>query len=194
MNMAQAQHTPPTTSHGVHPYAVQRDEPIVTTLYAAPQNDPKAKGFQFRGAREFKRLMQPGVTYQFRLIEGLSRDEALLTYVTTDTVDVFFMMAGTAWSEEHKAQAFGLCTMGLTLWAAYVAIDYRRVQMVPMTRAAYAEQVYAATVRETVPEAVRDCIDFDALGLKLHNAGEIHAFIYYREPFVIVNARDFQKD
>ncbi|WP_396329415.1 hypothetical protein [Burkholderia anthina] len=179
-------------NHGTHPYAVEREEEIVTTLIAVPADDPKGKGFRFQGAREFKRLMQPGTIYLFRLIEGLCRDEGLLTYVTSDNVDVFFMMAGVGYAEEHKSMVFGLCTMGLDLWSAYVAVDYRKVQMVPGTWADHAARVYAATVQDSVPDLVRDCIDFDALGKKLHNAGEIHAFTYYREPFVIVNARDFR--
>lgn len=179
-------------NHGMHPYAVRREPEIVTTLLAVPQNDPKAKGFRFNGAREFKRRMQPGETYVFRLVEGLCKDEAILSHVSNATIDVFFMMAGTQWSDEHKAQAFGLCGLGLDLWSAYVAVDYRRVRMVAMARDLYAKQVYDASIRSTVPQSVRDCIDFDALALQMHNAGEIHTFRWYGEDFVITNPQDFR--
>lgn len=181
----------PSSSHGQHPYAVPKDDPVGSTLIAVPQGETDAKEFYFSSLLEYRSLARAGVDYDLYIVGGRPEDESLFDAagIEPTSLDVWFRdLSDQALSREQKAQFVGLRRLGVALWPAFLAVDYRRVKLFTGTLAEYGAQVFETTYRDQVPEDIRACFDAGAIGKTLVERGEVFAFRYYGRDYVLLDA------
>ncbi|PRG26965.1 hypothetical protein [Burkholderia multivorans] len=181
----------PSSSHGQHPYAMPAEEPVGSTLIAVPMGETDAKEFYFSSVLEYRSLARAGAAYDLYFVGGRGEDETLFNAagITTQTLDVWFRdLSDRALSREQKAQFVGLRRLGVALWPAFLAVDYRRVKLFTGTLAEFGAQVFERTYRDHVPEEIRACFDAAAIGQTLVERGEVFAFRFYGQDYVLLDA------
>ncbi|UEC01953.1 hypothetical protein [Burkholderia vietnamiensis] len=181
----------PSSSHGQHPYAVPKEDPIGSTLVAVPDESSDAEPFYFSSLLEFRSKAQAGVDYWFEIVGGRPEDESVFMAagISAQTLDVWFRdLSDRALSREQKAQFVGLRRLGVALWPAFLAVDYRRVKLFTGTLAEFGAQVFERTYRDQVPEEIRACFDATAIGQTLVERGEVFAFRFYGQDYVLLDA------